>query len=365
MAATSSSVRFPIRHLGFLTGYVLVAAVFGGMYFAGTAPWIAIVIGFVLVPTVDVLLGRDPRNVDVTAERELSSKRYYSLLLWLWAPFQLTLFVYAVWRFSTVDDAALVRLATVVSVGITTGAFGITIAHELGHRSGTLDKLCTRILLGTVCYLHFTVEHNRGHHIRVATFPDPATARLGESFWAFLVRTLPGQYASAWHLENERLRRRHKPALHVTNQMIWFTLAPFVIALALAAWLGPLGAIFFFGQAAVAVGILEAVNYIEHYGLVRRELEPGVFERVTPMHSWNASWPLSNWLLFSLQRHADHHANAGRRYQVLRHIDDGPQLPAGYPTMIPLALVPPLWHLVMDKRAIEARKAAGTWHDAE
>lgn len=363
MEATTPRVRVPFRHLGFLAAYGLVAVTFTAQFIAGSAPWLTAVVGFGLVPALDLVLGRDLQNVDATEERGLSAKRYYSLLLWIWAPLELVLFLYVARRFALGEADLFARVAAVTSVGITTGALGINIAHELGHRSGVIDKVCTKILFGLVCYLHFTIEHNRGHHLRVATPADPATARLGEGFWAFLVRTVPGQYLSAWHLENERLRRRGKPALHVENRMIWYSVTPLVIAAIFYAWLGPIAVVFYFSQAVIAVGLLEAVNYIEHYGLLRRELSPGVYERVTPMHSWNASWPFSNWILFGLQRHADHHASAGRRYQILRHLDGAPQLPAGYPTLIPLALFPPLWRLVMDKRAIEARKAAGTWHE--
>lgn len=356
-----TAVRFPIRHIGFLAAYGFVLGVFIAQHLLGSTPWLAAILGFGLVPVVDLVLGRDVTNLSEPEERALAGRAVYQVLLWAWAPIQLALLAYASWRFTRADAGLAAQLGLVVSAGITTGAFGITIAHELGHRSGTVDKLMTTLLLGSVCYLHFTVEHNRGHHVRVATPHDPATARLGEGFWRFLVRTVPGQYRSAWHLENERLRKRGVRALSTKNRMVWFSLWPLVATAAMVAWLGPKGALFFVGQSLVAIGLLEAVNYLEHYGLLRRELSPGVYERVTPLHSWNASWPLSNALLFSLQRHADHHANAGRRYPILRHLDDGPQLPAGYPTMILLALVPPLWRRVMDPRAIEARKAAGTW----
>ena len=105
----------------------------------------------------------------------------------------------------------------------------------------------------------------------------------------------------------------------------------------------------------IAAATLEVINYVEHYGLERRLIAPGRYERVTHRHSWNAPQRYTNWLLFNLQRHSDHHAVARRRYQVLRHHDDSPQLPAGYATMFVLALVPPLWRRVMNPRALAFR----------
>jgi alkane 1-monooxygenase len=362
-AVVASPARFPLRHTGFLAAYTMTASVFIANHTGGVIPFLTPVIAFMLIPIFDVIAGADEWNAAPEDEPVLENKLVYRLLLWTWAPVQVALILYSAWGFSTQGRGPVLLISSVLASGITAGGFGITIAHELGHRSNPMDRWAARILLACVCYLHFTVEHNRGHHIHVATPRDPATARFGESFWRFFLRTVPQQYASAWRLENERVRKRHGRALHPRNRMIAFSFVPPAIASALYLWLGPMGVLFFFAQSVVAFGLLEVVNYIEHYGLRRRETEPGVYERVQPHHSWNASFLFSNWLLFGLQRHADHHANAGRRYQILRHIPGGPQLPAGYPTMIPIPLVPPLWRAIMDKRAIEARRAAGTWHD--
>jgi alkane 1-monooxygenase len=106
-------------------------------------------------------------------------------------------------------------------------------------------------------------------------------------------------------------------------------------------------------QAVYGFSLLEVVNYIEHYGLKRQKDEQGKYVRVQPEHSWNSNHIVTNIMLYHLQRHADHHANPARRYQALRHFDQAPQLPSGYATMIPLALIPPLWFYVMDKKVRE------------
>jgi alkane 1-monooxygenase len=245
----------------------------------------------------------------------------------------------------------------IVSFSLVTGGIGITVAHELGHKKSMLERLYGKILLMTVCYMHFYIEHNRGHHVLVATPDDPATARKNESFYKFWLRSVFKGYAHAWKLEEESLRRKGYVTWSSRNEMIRFAFLPVLFCGALTLvfslflnrfpWEVPL---FFFSQSFLAFSLLELVNYVEHYGIMRKEISPGKYERVNPLHSWNASHLLSNFFLFQLQRHSDHHAYAHKRYQVLDHYDQSPQLPFGYPTMILLALVPPVWFGMMNKR---------------
>lgn len=341
--------------VGFLTAFFILGVVGVGVSLGGAYPLLVPLLTFAFIPVIDQLVGVERANPTPVEEEARAGNDAFRVLLYLWVPAQLGTIAWAAVRFVDPSLSALERLAIVAAAAIGTGGIGITIAHELGHRSGFADRWGARLLLGSVCYAHFTIEHNRGHHVRVATPLDPATARLGESLWAFVVRTVPQQYLSAWRLENDRLRATGRRALSGSNRMIWFTLAVPTLGALFAVVLGPLGGVFFYAHALAAIFLLECVNYLEHYGLQRRELEPGVYERVTPWHSWNASYPISNWLLFRLQRHADHHAYAGRRYQILRHTEEAPQLPASYPAMILLALVPPLWRRVMDPRVRQVR----------
>jgi alkane 1-monooxygenase len=237
-------------------------------------------------------------------------------------------------------DALLFTL----SVGLATGATGITVAHELGHKRSRLDRFLSRLLLVTVCYGHFTVEHNRGHHVRVATPEDPATARYGEGFWRFLPRTLAGSFVHAWELDRAEVLRAWGATL--------------AVAAALGIALGPLAVAFFLGQSAMAVTLLEAVNYIEHYGLVRRRLADGRYERPGPQHAWDAYEWLTNSYLIHLQRHSDHHLNPSRPYAALQPQPEAPTLPTGYAGMIPLAMAPPLWFAVMNPRVPKRADAA-------
>ncbi|MBL8381950.1 MAG: alkane 1-monooxygenase [Burkholderiales bacterium] len=247
-----------------------------------------------------------------------------------------------------------------IAVGFVTGSFGITIAHELGHRPSRVDRALAQGLLMTVCYGHFYVEHNRGHHARVATPADPATARLGESFYRFLPRTVFGGIAHAWRLEALRLRAQGRWVLSPANRnLVYLAAQAGLCALAFAA-AGMPGLLFFLVQAGVAVLLLELVNYVEHYGLVRQRAADGRYETVKPHHSWNADTWFGNALLINLQRHSDHHADSSRPYEALRSIATAPQLPTGYAGMILLALLPPLWFRVMDRRVAAARAAAAS-----
>ena len=247
--------------------------------------------------------------------------------------------------------AAVVALG--IGVGGVTGSQGITFAHELGHSKSRLDRALGWLLMGSVMYAHFMVEHYRGHHPRAATFDDPASARRGESLWRFLPRTLSGSLASAWRLEARQLQQLQRG--WVQSPLLWATLAQAGGLIALATWLGPLALLFWVVQAAYAVFLLETINYIEHYGLQRSE-RSGRREPFGVGHAWNADHVVTNRFIANLQRHSDHHMHAWKPYETLEALP-GPQLPTGYAGCLFLASVPPLWFRVMHPR-LAAQPAA-------
>lgn len=205
--------------------------------------------------------------------------------------------------------------------------------------------------------MHFYIEHNPGHHVHIDTLADPAASRKNEPFYAFWIRSVVQGYIHSRHLENNRLKRKGKSAFHPDNAMIWFTLLPLLFAAVLTTGLSLVAGtvvwgvtIFFFVQSILAFTLLELVNYVERYGIQRKEVSPARYERVRPIHSWNSSHVVSNFFLFQLQCHYDHHANAIKRYQVLDHYEESPQLPAGFSTMILIAIIPPLWFAMMNTR---------------
>jgi alkane 1-monooxygenase len=304
-------------------------------------PWLTLVITFVVIPLLDVAVG---------SPRPDASRSTPALARWiprLQLPLQTLLLVQAVRIAPSLDVVQFLLFA--LAVGTVTGGLGITIAHELGHRSSVLDRWIAKALLVSVCYGHFFVEHVRGHHVRVGTPDDPATAPRGMSVYRFILRSVIGSYRHAWRLEALRLGRHGHPRFSLFNWVLTGSLLS-VAALVIAAAAGGVSAaLFLVLQSAVAVVLLEIINYVEHYGLQRRRVD-GRFEPVRVEHSWNADYVVSNWLLFNLQLHSDHHAHMQRPYEQLHTMPHAPQLPAGYPTMVLLALVPPLWFATMDRR---------------
>ncbi|MFA0963620.1 alkane 1-monooxygenase [Roseivirga sp. BDSF3-8] len=347
-----------LKRIGFFCAFIIPAVTVSGYLIGGLLNWATVVFVFALIPILDQIVGKDPYNIPDTEIRTEGRKRYYRFILFTWVYVQYALIIWGAWVvFSGQLSNWAAYAGFTISIGLSTGGVGITVAHELGHKHGKLEKLYAKLLLMSVCYMHFYIEHNRGHHVHVATPQDAATARHGEPLYAFWLRSVTGCYRHAWKLENHRLRKKGRHILHIQNEMIWFTLLPILLCFLLTTGISLLAGRFtwevipyFFTQSLVAFTLLEAVNYIEHYGLERRETETGRFERVQNIHSWNANHLISNFFLFQLQRHSDHHVHATRPYQVLQHFDESPQLPTGYAGMIVLAFFPPLWFSLMNKR---------------
>ncbi|WP_175756184.1 alkane 1-monooxygenase [Burkholderia cepacia] len=313
--------------------------------------WFGPLFAFGVIPILDTLIGDDRDNPPEAVVPHLERERYYRLIVYLATLVEYVAFFACVWIVGTHALAWYDYVGFALSLGAATG-ISINTAHELGHKTDRFERWLAKITLAPVAYGHFYVEHNRGHHVRVATAEDPASARYGESFWAFLPRTVTGSIRSAWRLEKARLERLgHSPwTWHNEVLHAWaMTVVVWGIAIVLA---GKVVIPFLVIQAVYGASLLEVVNYVEHYGLGRRKLPNGRYERCTPQHSWNSNHVVTNLFLYQLQRHADHHANPTRSYQALRHFDDSPQLPAGYATMILFAYVPPLWYRVMNPRVV-------------
>ncbi|KVV24774.1 alkane 1-monooxygenase [Burkholderia cepacia] len=313
--------------------------------------WFGPLFAFGVIPILDTLIGDDRDNPPEAVVPHLERERYYRLIVYLATLVEYVAFFACVWIVGTHALAWYDYVGFALSLGAATG-ISINTAHELGHKTDRFERWLAKITLAPVAYGHFYVEHNRGHHVRVATAEDPASARYGESFWAFLPRTVTGSIRSAWRLEKARLERLGHSPWTWRNEVLhaWaMTVVVWGIAIAMA---GKVVIPFLVIQAVYGASLLEVVNYVEHYGLGRRKLPNGRYERCTPQHSWNSNHVVTNLFLYQLQRHADHHANPTRSYQALRHFDDSPQLPAGYATMILFAYVPPLWYRVMNPRVV-------------
>ncbi|WP_440459048.1 alkane 1-monooxygenase [Rhodococcoides corynebacterioides] len=313
--------------------------------------WSGVLIFFVAIPLLDVAAGADGSNPPDEEVRDLQHDRFYRWCTFLFLPVQYAGLIVACWLVAFGTLSTVDRLGYAVSVGLV-GGIGINAAHELGHRVERAERRLAKIALAQCGYGHFVVEHNRGHHVRVATPEDPASARLGESLYRFFPRTILGGVRSAWALERDRLRRRGRRVFSVHNDVLTAWGLSVALVAILAAVFGLVVLPFLLVQAVTGILLLESVNYIEHYGLLRRRTATGRYERCSPRHSWNSDHLVTNIFLYHLQRHSDHHANPGRRFQTLRSFDESPQLPAGYATMVLLAAVPPLWRRVMDPKVV-------------
>jgi len=334
----------------FVTALGLLITQRGGLYvLAGP-----IAIAFVAVPLLDAIIGSDDRNPPEAPPRARTLVAF-RLATWFAVPFEAALLAWGLWKVTHTPVSWVEFIGYVVAIGMTGGVTGITVAHELVHRPDKIDRWLGNALLMMVSYLHWGIEHVSGHHRHAATPDDPATARYGEALPAFLVRSITGSFVSAWRIELARNERRDIRS-PLRNRVLWGAVVSSALTLAVGLALGPKGVLFFLAQSAVAIVLLETINYVEHYGLERRQIRPGVYERVTPLHSWNSSQRLTNALLFNLQRHSDHHAHAARPYHQLRHYPESPQLPTGYAGMALLAMVPPLWWRVMNPR-VQAHRA--------
>lgn len=314
--------------------------------------WFGFLFVFGVIPLFDVLLGEETANPPEERVPELERDRYYRYAVYIAVPFLYAAFVYAAWVAGTRALPWYSYLGLAISTGCATG-IAINTAHELGHKTAGLEKWLAKLSLAPVFYGHFFVEHNRGHHVRVSTPEDPASSRFGETFWEFLPRTVIGSLKSAWALEKKRLSRQGKSvwSWHNDNLQAWGLSV--LLWGALLIWLGWPVLPFLIIQSVFGFQLLEVVNYLEHYGLLRQRKENGRYERCMPEHSWNSNRRVTNIFLYQLQRHSDHHAYPTRSYQALRHFDESPQLPGGYASMILLAWVPPLWFRVIDPLVVK------------
>lgn len=327
--------------------YVLSIIAFNGN---GILCWLPLLYAFFLVPFLELFIKADPNNLDEVEEALAKKNKVYDYILYAAVLMQ----YYSLWLFfNSLKQETLNSWDTagrVISMGLLCGSFGINVAHELGHRVNKLEQTFAKMLLLTSLYMHFYIEHNKGHHKHVATAHDPSTAKYNQSLYAFWPQTLIGTYLSAWKISNEALVKKGKRWYSFQNEMLLFQLIQIAFVCTIY-YFFELKVTSLFIVAAIMGGLLlESVNYIEHYGLTRNEIGEDQYERVQPHHSWNSNHIIGRLMLFELSRHSDHHYLASRKYQILRNFENAPQMPTGYPGMILLSLCPPLWFKIMHQQ---------------
>ncbi|HME54894.1 MAG TPA: alkane 1-monooxygenase [Candidatus Lokiarchaeia archaeon] len=315
---------------------------------------------FIAVPLVDLVVGAYTANPVAMEEPSLERQKSFRIITWACVPVTIGLIMWGMFRVAarSATMAWWEMLLFMFSTGVSTGIVGINVSHELQHRvNNKFEPALARLLLLFTLYMHWAIEHLIGHHRWVATPVDPATAPRGQSIYRFWWRTVFGGLKSAWKIEQVRITRLKRYRLaFLRNRVLGYFLLEMALIASIWYFLGIITLGYFIGQSIVAISLLEVINYIEHYGLLRHRLADGTYEPVKPVHSWNSSNRVTNYFLFNLQRHSDHHFKPGRRYQLLRHFDESPQLPTGYGGMVVLALVPPLYKHVMEKRIPQEMK---------
>ncbi|GAA3917851.1 alkane 1-monooxygenase [Litoribacillus peritrichatus] len=315
--------------------------------------WSLVVVFYVIIPVVDTIVGEDPYNPTEEEEKELNSNSsYYKRILYLatagqWAALIATTYVVTQYQWAWYEI-----LGALLSVG-SLHAVGLTMSHELGHKIKDKGQVIAAQICSACCgYAHFNIEHNKGHHKDVATPEDPASSRMGESLYKFAIREIPGAAHRGWELEAQRLKRLNLSFFSPKNELLQSMMVTIVAYGLMTALFGIMALPFLIITAFYGWFQLTLANYIEHYGLLRQKLDNGRYERCQPKHSWNNNFKATNLLTLHLQRHSDHHAHPTRAYQVLRDYPEAPQLPHGYPAMMALAMFPPAWRFVMDRRVV-------------
>jgi alkane 1-monooxygenase len=339
-----------IKSFKYLTPFVLYVLTLTAFNGNGLLCWLPLLYTFFLIPFAELFIKADPSNLDEVEEALAKKNKAYDFILYAAVIMQ----YYSLWVFfnslkqdglNTIDIAG-----RVISMGLLCATFGINVAHELGHRVNKMEQTFAKLLLLTSLYMHFFIEHNKGHHKHVATPHDPSTAKYNQSLYAFWMQTLIGTYVSAWKIANEEQEKKGKPRWSLQNEMLLFQLIQITFVLLILYFFSVKIAILFIVAALMGGLLLESVNYIEHYGLSRNPTSEDQFERVQPHHSWNSNHIIGRLMLFELSRHSDHHYLASRKYQILRSFDNAPQMPTGYPGMILLSLFPPLWFKIMHEQ---------------
>lgn len=336
-----------IRFWKYLSVFLLPITALVSFTARGWLTFLPLIYAFGLIPLLELFFRPDHSNLD-KAEQEMIKKEFvYDLLLYLIVPVQVAAVVYFLSSISEAGLGFMELTGRIVSMGILCGVFGINVAHELGHRTKKFEKFFSKTLLLTSLYMHFFIEHNRGHHKNVATEKDPASARLNENIYAFWLRSVTKSYLSAWNIEARRLSGKGLRPWGLQNQMLQFQLIQVMFLGLIFLIFGFTTLLYFMISAILGILLLESVNYIEHYGLLRAKVEKDRYERVKPHHSWNSDHVIGRVVLFELSRHSDHHHMASKKYQTLEYHPESPQMPTGYPGMIIMALLPPIWFKLM------------------
>lgn len=347
-----------MRDLKYLAALTIPLSAIASLYFKGLWSYFTPFYAFVIIPVLEILLPEDADNLNA-AERDKKSNNFlFDVMLYLNLPIVYGLLILYLISFTTETLSGYEVLGLMVSLGIVLGANGINVGHELGHRQNSPERFLGKLLLLPSFYMHFYIEHNFGHHLHAATKEDPATARLNQTVYSFWITSVFRQYVNAWRIQISLLKREQRSFLSYKNDMLWYTVFEIIFLVLVFLFFGLPAVGFVIGAGVVGFLLLETVNYIEHYGLLRKKLPSGRYERVREIHSWNSNHIIGRIVLYELTRHSDHHYKSSKKYQLLDCHEESPQMPYGYPTSMVMSFLPPLWFKVMNPRIPSYMKEA-------
>jgi alkane 1-monooxygenase len=347
-----------IRPYKYISPFIVLIAAFFAFQNPGIITFLPVIYAFGVIPLIEVFLRPETSNLTHAEEELAKADKTYDYILYIIVPAQYVLLIQFLFSFQQTGLTWVDITGRIMTMGLLCGVFGINVAHELGHRAKKSEQFLAKALLLSSQYIHFFIEHNKGHHKNVATHEDPSSARLNESVFAFYPRTIIFSYISAWRIANDEMKKNRTSFLN--NEMLHAQLIQLLFITVIYIVFGWKVLLFYLAAALMGILLLECVNYIEHYGLSRQKKESGLYERAMPHHSWNSNHVIGRLMLFELSRHSDHHYLASRKYQILRHHDDSPQMPTGYPGMMILAHIPPLWFWVMHRNMNQLKKTHPT-----
>jgi len=334
----------------YLSPFIMFLAAWFSFNNTGLITFLPVMYAFVFIPFIELFIRPDINNLSAAEEQLAKADKTYDYILYLILPLQYLLLFTFLFSLQQNGLSTFDKAGRIISMGLLCGVFGINVAHELGHRVNKAEQWMAKALLLTSLYTHFFIEHNKGHHKHVATHEDPSSARFNESVFAFYPRTLLFTYLSAWKISNNDVRKKGKRVIGFHNEMLQLQLLQLAFVTTILFMFGWKITGAYLLSAFIGMLLLECVNYIEHYGLTRKQTENGMYERTMPHHSWNSNHVVGRLMLFELSRHSDHHYLASRKYQVLRHHDHSMQMPTGYPGMMKLGHIPPNWLYIIKKR---------------
>ena len=336
-----------IKDLKYLMSYSIALFAFIGISLGGFYNYLAVIFTFVFIPVLEIIVRKSNEKYTDEEKKNRNLDPFFDLLLYLNIPIVFGIFFFSLEKLALASSVYDI-IGIILSASIVMATNGINVGHELGHRKSLIARTCSKLLYLPCQYMHFYIEHNFGHHINVATPEDPATARYKQTVYSFWITSVIRTYVSAWEIQLKLLKVSKRSFFSIKNDMIFYTLFQLSFLVFFYYNFGLYLTLLSIVMSIVSFLFLETINYVEHYGLLRKKEPSGRYERVKPHHSWNSNHTIGRIVLYELTRHSDHHFKSSKKYQILESLDECPHLPHGYPTSILLSLIPPLWFSIMN-----------------